>query len=76
MKNRQLEVMKLRVSPAMKLVMIAMIEKPDASRRVLAEFMNMDKTQLTSTTNKLEALSLIKKVKVEDSTQIRYEVLV
>lgn len=74
MNTRQLEVMKLKIHPSLKLAMIAMIEWPEANREALSKNMNIDKTQLSTTAKRLSEAGLIKAERVEDSTHIRYTV--
>lgn len=76
MNNRQLEVMKLRITPGYKLVMIAMIEHPEMNREQLAAFLNMDKTQLSTTTKRLAGLALISMVRNDITGHRSYEVLI
>lgn len=76
MNARQLEVMKLKLHPALKLAMVAMIEWPDAHRELLAEKMNVDKTQLSSTVKKLVEAGLVTAKRADDSVQMRYTVLI
>jgi DNA-binding MarR family transcriptional regulator len=76
MNAQQLEVMKLRITPGYKLVMIAMIENPEMNREQLSNFLNMDKTQLSTTTKKLQELSMISMVRNSETGHRAYTVLV
>lgn len=76
MNDKQIEVMQMRIHPAYKLAMIAMLEKPRANRNELSYFMNVDKTQLSNTTKKLSELGLVKTSRVDDSARVMYEVLI
>jgi len=76
MNTQQLDVMKLRITPGYKLVMIAMIEHPDMNREQLSSFLNMDKTQLSTTTKKLSESGLISMVRNDITGHRSYKVLV
>lgn len=76
MNSRQLEVIKLRLTPGYKLVMIAMIEHPEMNREQLSAFLNMDKTQLSATTKRLSGLGLISMVRNDVTGHRSYEVLI
>ena len=56
--------------------MLAMIEKPEANRKTLAEFMNCDATHVSTVAKKLVSDGLIKVERKEETSAIRYEVLV
>ena len=76
MNNKQLEVMKLSINPTKKLFMLAMLEQPNANRKKLAEFMNCDATHVSTVSKKLVEEGLISSKRVDESSAIRYEVLV
>lgn len=76
MNSRQLEVMEMKLHPGLKLALISMIQHPELGRKGIAEFMRVDQTQLSSTAKKLKALGLLKVKRVDDSSEVRYEVLV
>jgi DNA-binding MarR family transcriptional regulator len=76
MNDKQLAIMKMKLHPSFKLTMMAMISEPDMSRRQLADYMQVDKTQLSGTVKQLKELGLVKVSRLEDSSEVRYEVLV
>lgn len=76
MNTQQLEIMKLRIRPSLKLTMIAMSEWPEANREELSAKMNMDKTQLSTTTKRLENAELIVKATCLTTGHRQYKVLV
>ena len=75
MNDKQLEVMKLSINPTKKLFMLAMLEKPEANRKALAEFMNCDATHISSVTKKLVSDGLVSVTRQCESSAIRYKVL-
>jgi len=76
MNQQQLEIIKLRVLPAMKLVLIAISQWPELSQSRLAERVNMDKSQLSQTTTKLVKAGLLIKHPVEESSRIKFEITI
>ena len=76
MNNKQLEVMQCSINPTKKLFLLAMLERPEASRRQLAEFMNCDATHISTVAKKLVNDGLLRVSRVDNSAAIRYEVLV
>lgn len=74
MNQKQLEVMKLKIHPSLKLAMIAMLEWPEANRDTLSRNMNIDKTQLSTTAKRLINAGLVDAKRVDDSVSIRYTV--
>lgn len=68
--------MKIKLRPGYKLTLLAMVERPHYNRRQLADFLNVDKTQLSATTAALVKLNLIRKERIEDTNAVNYIVLV
>lgn len=76
MNAKQLEVMKLSIHPTKKLFMLAMLERPEANRKRLAEFMNCDATHVSVVAKKLVDDGLVSIERVDDSVAIKYKVLI
>lgn len=76
MTAKQIEVMGMELNPTKKLVLLAILERPDSSRKTLSEFMNCDPTHLSTLTKKLVADGLLSIDRVEDSARVKYSVLV
>ena len=76
MNDKQLEIVKLRILPAMKLVLMSIAQWPELSQSRLAERINMDKSQLSQTTTKLVKMKLLAKHPVEESSRIKFEILI
>lgn len=75
MNSKQLEIASMRILPAMKLVLIGIVQWPELSQSKLADKLNMDKSQLSQTTSKLVDLGLLAKHPVEESSRIKFEIL-
>lgn len=75
MNSKQIEIASMRILPAMKLVLIGIIQWPELSQSKLADKLNMDKSQLSQTTSKLVNLGLLAKHPVEESSRIKFEIL-
>lgn len=76
MNNKQLEIMQCSLHPTKKLFLLAMLERPESSRRQLAEFMNCDATHVSTVAKKLIKDGLLNVVRVDNSAAVRYEVLI
>lgn len=76
MNDKQLEVMGMEMNPTKKLFLLAILERPESSRKKLAEFMNCDPSHISTVTKKLVADGLLLIERVEESPRVKYTVLV
>lgn len=72
MNSKQLAVMKMKINPMKKLMLIAMLEDSNLNRKRLAELAGVDARHVSTVAKKLIEDGLIETYKIPDSVSVRY----